>query len=66
MSVNNTRFLLPEQLEEEFKIKKSHQANLRSKKKIPYVKLGSYIYYDINDIYDWLNSHKVQTIDVRS
>ena len=53
------QWLNTDDLEEEFGIKKSTQSNWRSKKKIPYSKLGGYIVYSREKINEWVESHAV-------
>ena len=53
------RWLTPNELEELFDIKRSTQAKLRMKRKIPFSKFGKFIRYDKYEIDRWLENHKV-------
>lgn len=44
------RFITPKDLERMFGIKESTQAKLRMDKKIPFIKVGKFIKYDLQDI----------------
>jgi len=50
-------WLKPKDLEEEFGIKVNTQASLRSNKKIPYSKVGNFIFYSREKINAWIESH---------
>lgn len=52
-------WLTPENLEEEFGIKKNTQTHWRKEKKIPYSKLGGFIFYNRRNLYEWLESHTI-------
>lgn len=51
--------LTPGQLQDEFNISTGTQANMRSSKKLPHIKLGGTILYYISDIEEILLSHRV-------
>lgn len=51
------RWMKPLDLEEEFDIKMNNQAQMRSKKKIPFSKVGGYIFYDRIKIDKWLEDN---------
>lgn len=52
-------WVTPEVLEKELKIKENTQNSWRSNKKIPYAKLGAFIFYDVDEINEWIASHRV-------
>ncbi|MDO9305112.1 MAG: helix-turn-helix domain-containing protein [Sulfuricurvum sp.] len=56
----NERWLSPTQLEEMFGIKKKTQDVWRHKKKLPYSKLGGFVYYDIEKIHILLEQHSIE------
>jgi len=47
----------PDEFEIQYKMKKTTQALYRSKKKIPFAKIGGFIYYDTNKIDLWIEEH---------
>jgi len=55
----NSEWLSPKQFEAEFGISLSTQATYRSKKKIPYSKVGGFIYYSREKINSWLRQHTI-------
>ncbi|RRS31416.1 MAG: hypothetical protein P794_03930 [Epsilonproteobacteria bacterium (ex Lamellibrachia satsuma)] len=55
-------WLTPEDVEQEFGIKINSQANMRSKKKIPYSKIGNFIYYSRQKLYKWFEDHHQEVI----
>lgn len=55
----NNEWLNPKQFEDEFGISLSTQAQYRSKKKIPYSKVGGFIYYSREKINSWLRQHTI-------
>ena len=55
----NNIYLTTSQLQKEFDISDSSQKILRRDKKIPYYQIGRKVYYNINDIYDWIENHKI-------
>ncbi|PHS33703.1 MAG: DNA-binding protein [Sulfurovum sp.] len=59
---NNTqnRFMTPKQLEKEYFFSEANQAQMRMKKRIPYVKIGGYVRYDRIEIDKWLEQNAVQ------
>ena len=59
----NKRWLTPSDFEKEFAIPRNSQCNLRSKKRIPYSKIGGYIRYDRDKINDWLENHCFDIVD---
>lgn len=52
-------YLNPEELAVEYGMSTSTQSKLRSARKIPYHKVGSYVRYKRSDINEWLDSAKV-------
>ena len=54
------RFLTPKQLEEEYSFSEANQAQMRMKKRIPYIKIGGYVKYDREAIDKWLEQNAVQ------
>ena len=52
-------WLNPEQLYHKFNIAMPTQARYRMKKKIPYHKIGSKIFYKLSEINVWIDSAKV-------
>lgn len=60
MSKEQKRWLLPEELEEQYGISESTQAKYRMQKKIPFSKIGGkFIRYDRLKIDKWLEEHEV-------
>jgi len=53
-------WLNTETLEVEFGIAKSTQAKYRSEKTIPYSKIGGFIFYSRQKIYEWLERHSFE------
>ena len=53
------RWMTPTILEEELGIKIGNQHHMRREKRIPYVKAGSYIFYDRKKIDAWLEAHEI-------
>ena len=49
----------PDQLYIRFGIALPTQAKYRMKKKIPYHKIGSKIFYKLSEIHEWIDSAKV-------
>lgn len=56
---NLTDWMNPDKFQEDYFISKSTQAKLRSKKQIPFSKIGSMIFYSRIEINQWLSDHKV-------
>lgn len=56
-------WLNPTELEEKIHISKSTQAKMRSAKKIPYAKLGGFVFYDEQEVSAWIEQHKVVDFD---
>ena len=54
------KWLNTDELEEMYGIKKSTQSLYRSQKKIPYAKIGGFIYYDRRKIDEWIESHTIE------
>ena len=54
-----TRFMTPKQLEIEYGFSVNNQAQMRMKKKIPYLKISGYVKYDREAIEEWLLSNAV-------
>lgn len=63
MSPSQKRFLTPDELLEEYGFGKKWQDKMRSKKLIPFLKLGGYVRYDRIEIDRWIGKHSVVTID---
>lgn len=61
--MQNTEWLNPRKFEQEFGMSLSTQATYRSKKKIPYTKVGGFIYYSRAKIDTWLLQHSMNTIN---
>jgi len=59
--MSNNDWLNPKKFEEEFGISESTQARYRSDKKIPYSKMGNFIYYSRAKIYAWFEQHSFET-----
>ncbi len=53
-------WLSPAQLRDMLGIKESTQAKYRHEKKIPYTKIGGFVFYSKAKIEAWLNAHAVQ------
>lgn len=60
-TITNTDWLNVQQLKEEFGMAPSTQAKYRKEKKIPYSKIGGFVYYSRKKINEWLERH---TFDV--
>jgi len=58
--MRNGNWLNTDTLEEEFGIAKSTQAKYRSDKTIPYSKVGGFIFYSREKIYQWLERHSFE------
>jgi hypothetical protein len=58
--MSNEKWIDTDGLEKEFGIKKSTQALYRSKRKIPFSKIGGFIYYDRKKINEWIENHSVE------
>lgn len=56
-AMSNKDWLNTEQLRIEFGIALSTQAKYRKEKKIPYSKVGGFIYYSRAKINEWLEKH---------
>jgi len=54
------RFMTPKQLESEYSFSEANQAQMRMKKRIPYIKIGGYVKYDREAIDKWLEQNAVQ------
>lgn len=54
------RFMTPKQLEEEYSFSEANQAQMRMKKRIPYIKIGGYVKYDRIEIDKWLEQNAIQ------
>lgn len=57
---SQNRFMTPKQLEEEYSFSENNQAQMRMKKRIPYIKVGGYVKYDRIEIDKWLEQNAVQ------
>ncbi|MCX6076019.1 MAG: helix-turn-helix domain-containing protein [Campylobacterales bacterium] len=57
--MKNNEWLNPKNFEKEFGMSLSTQATYRSKKKIPYSKIGGFIYYSRAKIDAWLSQHEM-------
>lgn len=53
------RFLTPDELLEEYGFGKKWQDKMRSKKLIPFIKLGGYVRYDRQELDRWIEKHSV-------
>ena len=58
-SQRQTKWLTPNDIYLTFGITKQTQAIYRSKKKIPYSKIGKKVYYSAKEIDQWLKNAKV-------
>ena len=54
------RWMKPIDIERELGFKTENQAHMRSKKRIPFVKVGGYVLYDRIKIDAWLKKHEVE------
>ena len=52
-------YISPEELAREYGMSVSTQSKMRSAKKIPYHKIGSYVRYKVSDINEWIDEAKV-------
>ena len=59
--MNSEEWFNTETFKEAFGIAISTQAKYRSKKIIPYTKVGGFIYYSRKKINEWLESHSFET-----
>ncbi len=57
--MNPNLWLTPSQLEQELEISKSTQAKYRMDHKIPFSKIGGFVFYNREEIYNWLADHKI-------
>jgi len=58
--MDNTKWLNTETLAQEFGIAGSTQAKMRKEKKIPYSKVGGFIFYSRKKIDEWLEQHSFE------
>jgi len=58
--MSEKRYLNTKELREEFGIAESTQAKYRGEKSIPYAKLGGFIFYSREKIYEWIENHNVE------
>ncbi len=56
-AMTNKDWLNTQQLMQEFGIALSTQAKYRREKKIPYSKIGGFVYYSRAKINEWIESH---------
>lgn len=56
---NKSDWLDPKKLEEEFGITQNTQSRYRTEKKIPYSKIGGFIFYSRTKINKWIEAHEV-------
>jgi len=64
--IENERWVNPKKLEKIVGIKTSTQAKMRMKNakvKIPYSKVGKFIFYDLDEIYAWLKLNKIRGVN---
>lgn len=54
-----TKWINQEQLATLYSINKPTQEKLRSKKQIPYSRIGNHIFYHIDKIDDWIERHSI-------
>lgn len=59
MNTQQREWINTKQLSEEFGMSEAVQAKYRSKKQIPYSKVGGFIFYKREKIYQWLEKHSV-------
>mgnify|MGYP002633148646 CR=1 FL=1 len=52
-------WLIPKELDEEYKVSITKGNRLRREKKIPFSKIGNAVMYKRSDIEAWLDNHKV-------
>lgn len=58
------RWINPKELEERYHIKWNTQSKWRmknSKIKIPFSKIGKFVFYEINEIEKWLKDHAIRS-----
>ena len=58
--MQNSQWLNTETLKKEFGIAESTQAKYRAEKTIPYSKIGGFIFYSREKIYQWLERHSFE------
>lgn len=58
--MNNKKWINTKELAEEFGISESTQSRYRSKKTIPYSKIGGFIFYSREKIYEWMEKHSFE------
>jgi hypothetical protein len=59
MSPSQKNFLTPDELEMEYQFGKKWQDRMRSKKLIPFIKIGGYVRYSRVEIEKWILKHAV-------
>lgn len=58
--MSNNEWLDPKKFEEEFGFSESTQAKYRSESKIPYSKIGGFVFYSRKKINEWLEKHSFE------
>lgn len=59
--MKNQDYFNTKTLRDAFGIAESTQAKYRAEKTIPYIKVGGFIYYKKERIYNWLDNHEFET-----
>ena len=60
--MSDKKYLNTKELRAEFGIAESTQAKYRKQKSIPFSKLGGFIFYSREKIYEWIDNHSVEVI----
>ena len=63
MTTYKKRWLTPKDFEVEFGINTKEQAKKRSKKVLPYSKIGGFVYYDRNEIEKLLENSRIVKLE---
>jgi len=58
--MENKPFITPDEFEKMFGIAKNTQVNLRSQKKIPYIKFGGKVLYDVQKLVEFFRTFAVE------
>ena len=54
------RWMKPYDIEKELGFTQANQATMRSKRRIPFCKLGGYVLYDRRKIDKWIEAHEIE------
>ncbi len=62
MELTQKEWLTPQDLEDEYAIKKQTQSKYRMNRKIPFSKIGKFIRYSRTEINKWLEDNKIDMV----